>query len=1474
MVTKAQRLAELRALRASGKTRLSTYEVEDATNLYDEVNEEDYKKVVRNRLDRDDFVVDDNGRGYADDGREDWNEQQGLYDSDSQSEDELPARGKAAKRKREEETENQKQVDEGISKYFNANMRTAASKPKPIATADDTAFMQNLLGDVNINIPSKVPAPPRKAVRQESRRKVRVLSPAPCDKNPIHEPVHDLSTSDEPAATLKTPPLNEIDDLSPLENESHDAVMGETQFSSSPVTNAVERKNAVQAKQGDEEENDDEDMMEVAQVTARAVTSAKSVNVSASRPAPKAVKTEYPTPESSSPTRPPAEEVDASSWNRITSKLNVVQATAATETIAPGKVPYNDAIEEDGSLRFFWFDYTELNGSLLLFGKVKNKKTGDFVSCFVKIDNIMRKLYFLPRERRIRAGKVTGEEVEMGAVYEEVGELMSKISQNSKKTVEKYKIKPCFRKYAFEMPDVPREAEYLKLLYPYENAPVPPESKGETFSHVFGTNTSLFEQFVLWKNIMGPCWLHIEDADFSAVNNASWCKLELQVARPNVISPLGDSDNLEAPPLTMMSISLRTTMSQTENKQEILMASARIYENLSLSDTTPPDRLPCKTFTIMRPVEDSYPPGFKSDTDKHKGTVKLEKSEPALLSLFMTYIQRFDPDVLVGHRLDDLDYSILLSRLKDRKTPGWHRIGRLRRSAWPQGYGKGGGSFFTERQIAAGRLLCDLANDQGKSLMTKCQSWSLAEMCELVLGKVNIRREIDNEAALKTWARSREGLMNYMRHCEADTYFIAAIAIKVQMLPLTKVLTNLAGNSWARTLTGTRAERNEYILLHEFHRNRYICPDKTFGKGKQKAEDEPAEGEENVDSKKKDKFKGGLVFEPEKGLYDRVILVMDFNSLYPSIIQEYNICFTTVDRTVTSDEDENVPDIPRDQDQGILPKLIATLVNRRREVKKLMKDKTATTDQLASWDIKQLALKLTANSMYGCLGYTKSRFYARPLAMLTTFKGREILRSTKELAETTQLQVIYGDTDSVMINTNMDNIQDAIKVGNEFKRAVNERYRLLEIDIDNTFRRLLLHAKKKYAAINVVEIDGKLTDKLEVKGLDMRRREYCSLSKETSSKLLNLLLSGEEPETVVEKIHDHLRELAEQMRQFSIPTQKYTIFTQLSKDPKDYPNAKSMPSVQAALRSIAKGRPVRAKDVMAFIITGANGGSSESAATNAFPPDEVLKQNSGLKPDIDYYLHKQILPPVERLCAPITLTNVTRLAECLGLDTSKYRVSTVSGGGISAQEDMMQPLDSQIPDHVRFSNCIPLRFRCLEPKCQKAFSFRSMVDDRGAVSHAGLTCQCGQNLPNLSVVAQLEHQIRALSQKYYDGWLVCDDPSCGIKTRQMSVYGHRCLGPKGLARDCRGRMQWMLSEKTVWNQLVFWERAFDVDRTKERVKTERQSSGISQETHEKISVLADVNRERFETCKGVVRGYLDKNGRQTVSMGSLFEFVR
>lgn len=97
-MSRAAKLAELRALRAAGKTRLSTYEVAEEEQLYDEVDEDGYKKIVRSRLDQDDFIVDDNGEGYVDDGREEWNDEQGRYRyaaSDSEEEEDRPAKGKA-----------------------------------------------------------------------------------------------------------------------------------------------------------------------------------------------------------------------------------------------------------------------------------------------------------------------------------------------------------------------------------------------------------------------------------------------------------------------------------------------------------------------------------------------------------------------------------------------------------------------------------------------------------------------------------------------------------------------------------------------------------------------------------------------------------------------------------------------------------------------------------------------------------------------------------------------------------------------------------------------------------------------------------------------------------------------------------------------------------------------------------------------------------------------------------------------------------------------------------------------------------------------------------------------------------------------------------------------------------------------------------------------------------------------------------
>lgn len=107
------KLAELKALRQSGKKAFDNYQVEDANNLYDEVDEDGYKKIVRDRLNQDDFVVDDNGEGYADDGREDWDRVQ-RYESDSEDGVDLPTRGRQSNAGRCREP--RKQVTQWLTK--------------------------------------------------------------------------------------------------------------------------------------------------------------------------------------------------------------------------------------------------------------------------------------------------------------------------------------------------------------------------------------------------------------------------------------------------------------------------------------------------------------------------------------------------------------------------------------------------------------------------------------------------------------------------------------------------------------------------------------------------------------------------------------------------------------------------------------------------------------------------------------------------------------------------------------------------------------------------------------------------------------------------------------------------------------------------------------------------------------------------------------------------------------------------------------------------------------------------------------------------------------------------------------------------------------------------------------------------------------------------------------------------------------
>ena len=280
-----------------------------------------------------------------------------------------------------------------------------------------------------------------------------------------------------------------------------------------------------------------------------------------------------------------------------------------------------------------------------------------------------------------------------------------------------------------------------------------------------------------------------------------------------------------------------------------------------------------------------------------------------------------------------------------------------------------------------------------------------------------------------------------------------------------------------------------------------------------------------------DQYEGATVIEPKRGYYQMPVATLDFASLYPSIMQAHNLCYTTLlnKETITKlnmKKDEDYIQTPNGDlfctakvRKGLLTEILEELLSARKRAKK---DLAVETDPFkkAVFNGRQLALKVSANSVYGLTGATNGKLPCLPIASSTTSFGRQMIEKTKAEVEAKyniangyahDAEVIYGDTDSVMVKFGTPNLAEAMKMGQEAADYVSGKFtKPIKLEFEKVYYPYLLINKKRYAGLYWTNPDK--WDKMDTKGIETVRRDNCRLVQTVIETSLRMLLIDKDPE--------------------------------------------------------------------------------------------------------------------------------------------------------------------------------------------------------------------------------------------------------------------------------------------------------------------------------------------------------------------------
>ncbi|MBI1971196.1 DNA polymerase II [Candidatus Woesearchaeota archaeon] len=474
---------------------------------------------------------------------------------------------------------------------------------------------------------------------------------------------------------------------------------------------------------------------------------------------------------------------------------------------------------------------------------------------------------------------------------------------------------------------------------------------------------------------------------------------------------------------------------------------------------------------------------------EHVDNAQCCETEKEMLERFKEEIIARDPDILTGWNVVDFDFAVLRDRFKYHNIPF-----RLGRADWDCSLTIQSSFFMTSRAEFPGRQVLD-GIDLLKSAFIKLQDYKLNTAAQKFLGKEKLLVGPGrHEEIQELYKSNKKRLAEYNLH---DSLLAYEILQKANVIGLTIQRTLLTGMMLDRVNSSIAAL--DFVYLSETRKKNLAAATNTF-----------AEREERI--------KGGHVMESKPGIYEN-ILVLDFKSLYPSIIRTFNIDpFTFVaEQDVGKYHPEELIESPNHAHflkiEGILPTILKRLWAQRDAAKKEKND-------LASY-----AIKILMNSFFGVLANPMCRFYNLDMANAITHFGQYFIKLTAAKIRERGYDVIYGDTDSVFINPHVSDIEDAKAIGQGIQHEINTFYKhlvekeygrtnFMELQFEKTYLKFLMPrirgteegAKKRYAGILLKE--GK--EAMDFVGMEFVRRDWTGLAKKFQMEFLEKVFKKED----------------------------------------------------------------------------------------------------------------------------------------------------------------------------------------------------------------------------------------------------------------------------------------------------------------------------------------------------------------------------